>query len=216
MTKLIIINGYAKNDRAWSENSRVKTLELLVNGATRGFLRLKDSAAVQEFKVGPFYPSHEHPAYTVRLVIRDVYLGTKYQDTAISEIDLDGVDVHCVAGDTSIRMPGGGTKKISELAAGDRITIAKFPGGAVSSAPVIRLVKTFHDEVYSYAPDSAHRILVTADHLFIGADGRKKTVKDIPGSAVMKGKNRPMYTIVIGEKEEAYFSGNGIWLKAEK
>jgi len=87
LTSLEVVNGYAKNRNAWRANSRVKTLKLLQNGKPRFLIHLLDTRTPQAFAL---------PAMSVSggdilsLEIVEVFPGDKYQDTAISEINLYG------------------------------------------------------------------------------------------------------------------------------
>ncbi|MCA9790544.1 MAG: hypothetical protein KC910_02065 [Candidatus Eremiobacteraeota bacterium] len=82
-----LVNGYAKTPELWKKNSRVKTLEVSLNGKSLGRVVLKDTASVQSIhlpdtEVG--YPDK------IRLTIIDTYPGTAYADTCISEVILEG------------------------------------------------------------------------------------------------------------------------------
>ena len=46
----------------------------------------------------------------------DVYKGEKYEETAITEIYFDGIDVHCFAIGTQITMADYTTKSIEQIA----------------------------------------------------------------------------------------------------
>ena len=78
-----ILNGYAKSDKAWRENGRVKRLKVYCNGKPKYILELQNSRSLQSFNV-------DIDAGTkIRFEILDVYPGTKFQDTVISEIDFN-------------------------------------------------------------------------------------------------------------------------------
>ena len=78
-----ILNGYAKSDKAWRENGRVKRLKVYCNGKPKYILELQNSRSLQTFDVSI------SKGATIRFEILDVYPGTKYQDTVISEIDFN-------------------------------------------------------------------------------------------------------------------------------
>ena len=82
-----IVNGYAKSDTAWKTNARVKTMKLYHNEKPIMTLELLDTRLPQEVSFGAISVSARD---VVSLEILDVYKGTKYQDTAISEINLYG------------------------------------------------------------------------------------------------------------------------------
>lgn len=65
-------------------------------------LNLADSRQEQHFKFEPLgYGDRQNweelnkkPSWTIKFEILDVYKGDKYDDTAITEIYFDGIDVH--------------------------------------------------------------------------------------------------------------------------
>lgn len=76
-----ILNGYVKSDKAWRENGRVKRLKVYCNGKPKYILELQNSRSFQYFNVSI------SKGATIRFEILDVYPGSKFQDTAITEID---------------------------------------------------------------------------------------------------------------------------------
>ena len=82
-----IVNGYAKNKRSWSANARVKTLRLYHNQKPKFLIRLQDTKIPQHVS---FSEILINAGDIVVLEIVDIYPGAKYQDTAISEINLYG------------------------------------------------------------------------------------------------------------------------------
>lgn len=85
ITAIHILNGYVKSDRAWSENARVKRLKVYYNDRPICILELQDSRSMQVFPVQDFLGG-KHYINKLRFEIMEVYSGTKYQDTVISEI----------------------------------------------------------------------------------------------------------------------------------
>ena len=63
-------------------------------------LNLEDSRSLQIFDVGvlgfreSFIETGEPETWTLTFEILEVYPGEKYQDTAISDLYFDGIDVH--------------------------------------------------------------------------------------------------------------------------
>lgn len=80
-----ILNGYVKNDRAWSQNSRVKRLKVYCDGKPICVFELQNSRSLQSFDVSDLDMDH-YARKTFRFEILEVYPGTTYQDTVISEI----------------------------------------------------------------------------------------------------------------------------------
>lgn len=112
--EIIISNGYVKTPKAYKENSRAKVLKLYHNGKHIANLHLKDELADQHFKLWTVFGSVDNsafdngnspnkinghyigkngkaiPQWTFKFEIGDVYKGTKYDDTVISDIHFDG------------------------------------------------------------------------------------------------------------------------------
>lgn len=102
ITEIIIVNGYVKSEQTWKDNSRVKKLKMYFNGKPYAILNLADSRQEQHFKFEPLgYGDRQNwkelekkPWWTIKFEILEVYKGEKYDDTAITEIYFDGIDVH--------------------------------------------------------------------------------------------------------------------------
>jgi len=102
ITELIVVNGYAKSEQTWKDNSRVKKLKMSINGKPFAILALANSRQEQHFKIEPVGNAdrkdleklQKQPWWTIKFEIMDVYKGDKYDDTAITEIYFNGIDVH--------------------------------------------------------------------------------------------------------------------------
>lgn len=100
ITEIIVANGYVKSERAYSDNNRVKKLKVYLNGKPLATLNLEDSRSTQHFPFPPIGNDPEVsrlstlPSWTLKFEIMEVYKGAKYDDTVISEIYFDGIDVH--------------------------------------------------------------------------------------------------------------------------
>ena len=94
ITSVIISNGYQKSESTWKNNNRVKSLKLYVNRKEYGVLKLSDTKTDQEFKTGTLGQNPDKSDLVLRFEILEVYKGDKYNDTAITEIYFDGIDVH--------------------------------------------------------------------------------------------------------------------------
>lgn len=103
--EIIVANGYVKTPKAYKENSRVRTLKLYYNDKHIANLHLKDELSDQHFKLWNVFGSHAYyndeghwigydgklvPQWSFKFEIVDVYEGTKYDDTVISEIHFSG------------------------------------------------------------------------------------------------------------------------------
>lgn len=92
VTAVEIFNGYMKSDKVWQENSRVKQLKLYINDEPYALLNLKDIKSKQIFAVDTLQ-GKENDLF-LKFEITEGYKGDKYDDTAISEIEFDGIGVH--------------------------------------------------------------------------------------------------------------------------
>lgn len=94
ITTINILNGYVKNYNAWKANSRVKKLKVYYNNTPIAILELEDSRSLQWFDIGVVGRTGNGPRWSLKFEIIEVYPGSKYPDTVISEIYFDGIDVH--------------------------------------------------------------------------------------------------------------------------
>lgn len=96
ITTVLIHNGYVKNWEVWRDNARVKRLLMYYNDEPYAILNLQDTMGLQSFDVGVLgYEDRDSaPAWSIKFEILEVYPGKKYEDTAITEIYFDGIDVH--------------------------------------------------------------------------------------------------------------------------
>ncbi len=80
---LNISNGYRKSKEIWAKNSRVKQLQMDINGKPRLLINLKDTIFNQN--VG-FRSFDIKPGDIIRFTIKEIYPGSKYKDTCITEL----------------------------------------------------------------------------------------------------------------------------------
>lgn len=76
-----IINGYDKDQRTWSNNARVRTLEATTGDGKTLTVELQDVRGASRFD---FNPPVDTPWLELR--IKDVYPGARFKDTAIAEL----------------------------------------------------------------------------------------------------------------------------------
>jgi hypothetical protein len=91
ITSVKIYNGYMKSAKTWKENGRVKTLKLFVNDAPIALLHLKDSCGAQTFDIDA---CKDPKLLLLKFQIVDTFKGDKHDDTAISELEFDGIGDH--------------------------------------------------------------------------------------------------------------------------
>ncbi|GAB4459343.1 MAG: hypothetical protein OHK0029_21820 [Armatimonadaceae bacterium] len=89
---LLLFNGYRKSPTLWRENGRVRRMRLSVNGTSYGVLELKDTRTWQRVRF-PKVPLPPNQKTVFRLTIDAVYPGSKYPDTALTEVEWEGVGV---------------------------------------------------------------------------------------------------------------------------
>lgn len=94
VNQIQIWNGYQKTTELYAKNSRPKTLKLYINGEAKYMLHLQDTMAVQLFSIAPVHSDKDGVDLELKLEIVEVYKGSKWKDTTISEINFNGLDVH--------------------------------------------------------------------------------------------------------------------------
>ncbi|MGK7392800.1 MAG: NADase-type glycan-binding domain-containing protein, partial [Candidatus Cyclobacteriaceae bacterium M2_1C_046] len=102
INKVIVVNGYVKSKKSWTDNSRVKKIKMYVNNEPFAILNLEDKIAEQSFDIPLIGNANRtnlellksQPNWTIKFEIIDIYKGNKYDDVVISEIYFDGIDVH--------------------------------------------------------------------------------------------------------------------------
>lgn len=185
ITDISLVNGYAKNLSVWKANSRVKTLNVYDNDELIATVNLKDTYKIQSFKLPRPFPNRPDnvtyyikdeedlmniPTSELKLLIVDVYKGDKYDDTAISEIQFDGIDVHCLAKGTAVTMSDGSLRNIEVLKVGD--SIQAIDRNAVKSSKVIKHIhKAIHSSMLKLTFENRKELIVTADHPFATVNG---------------------------------------------
>jgi hypothetical protein len=93
-----IFNGYCKSEKLWTENSRVKKLKVFLNAQPICLIELIDTWQYQSvdirqfFKEPNWFPNAPYEIKNndvLKFEILEIYQGTKYLDTAISEFVAD-------------------------------------------------------------------------------------------------------------------------------
>lgn len=90
ITRICIVNGYAKNQDIWEKNARVKELKLYFGDAYMGTITLEDCMEPQFVDVSAVNMTVSNGREAVfRFEIADVYPGTKYEDTCLTGIQIE-------------------------------------------------------------------------------------------------------------------------------
>lgn len=77
---LIITNGYAKSNKSFYENNRIKKLKIEISDGQNKIVNLKDTMEDQILYFNPSIINY------VKLTILDIYKGSKFDDTCLSEV----------------------------------------------------------------------------------------------------------------------------------
>lgn len=244
ITTIIVVNGYVKSGKAFKENSRVKKLKVYKDDKPIAILDLKDIMGEQRFKIGTLGDNTlGSPDWKLKFEIMEVYKGDKYDDTALSEIYFDGIDVHCLAKGTKITMADGSEKNIEEIKEGDEV-LSYTTSNTMGKSTVKAVVQKSHTDFVTYRFKSGRSLTCTLDHpLFspkfgwVSCDPEKSksykgfvnvaTVKigtyilqsdgsDDQITAIEKGKEeQPFYTITELSDKHIGFFANGVCVGTE-
>ena len=89
-SEICIVNGYAKNQKTWEENGRVKRLLMYVEDKPYAYLDLEDTILPQYFLL----PEDDIKVLNggtleCRFEIVDVYAGTTYEDTCLTGLVME-------------------------------------------------------------------------------------------------------------------------------
>lgn len=89
-TEICIVNGYARNQKTWEENGRIKRLAMYVEGQLYAYLELEDTMFPQYF----FLPEGDivvpnRGMLEVRFEIEEVYPGSRYEDTCLTGLVME-------------------------------------------------------------------------------------------------------------------------------
>ena len=167
ITEIHVVNGYVKSQAAWKNNSRVKRLKVYVNGQPLAILNLEDSRSDQTFEIEPLTFKQQ---WTMRFEILEVYEGDKFDDTALSEIYFNGLDVHCLAPGTKITMADGTFKNIEDIELGDQVLSLDKAGKSVA-ATVEETANVKHCNLVTYTFADGTTLTATTDHPLRTANG---------------------------------------------
>ena len=162
VTTVEIFNGYMKSDNVWQDNSRVKQLKLYVNDKPYALLNLKDIKSKQIFAIDTLQGVDKE--LYLKFEIADVYKGDKYDDAAISEIEFDGIGVHCFAKGTLVSTPSGQVE-IEKLVVGNKILSFNELTKTVETSTILELANQKHHNLYELN-FSDKTLTVTDDHSF--------------------------------------------------
>ncbi len=166
VTAIEIYNGYTKSEEAWKKNSRVKRLLLSVNNRPFARLELQDTRALQTFTLpGPLGRTSDGKELVLKFEILEAYNGDAYDDTAITEIFFDGLDVHCLAKGTVVSLERS-KRPIETIAIGERVLQYDPNTDRMATAVVTRVIKAVHSHLLTLRIEKGFEIKATAEHPF--------------------------------------------------
>ncbi|MEP7265125.1 MAG: Hint domain-containing protein [Bacteroidota bacterium] len=169
VNEIIIWNGYIKNSDLWQANSRVAKFKMIINGKPTAILKLLDVNKTQTFKIDPIQSTDSTKDLILTLEILEVYKGTKYNDVAISEINFDGLDVHCFGAGTKITMANNSTKNIEQITKNDWVMTIDNAANKLVKTQVSELIQARHSNLLKLKFVD-REIITTDDHPFWTAD----------------------------------------------
>ena len=88
---LHLFNGYRKDLNTWQQNSRIRSMKMIVNGRDFAIFHLHNSYKIQ---FTDFPPLKLKDINTIRFEILEAYKGDKYEDVALSELRFKGTHHH--------------------------------------------------------------------------------------------------------------------------
>ncbi|RYE21093.1 MAG: hypothetical protein EOP51_16435 [Sphingobacteriales bacterium] len=165
VTTVELYNGYMKSEKTWHDNARVKQLKLYVNDMPFALLNVQDTKAKQLFAVDTLQGKDKD--LNLKFEIVDVYKGDKYEDVALSEIEFDGIGVHCFATGTKIATPDGEVP-IEKLAIGNTVLTYNEATQQTESTTIVALANEQHSNLYEL-DFLGTKITATDDHPFFNA-----------------------------------------------
>lgn len=89
-SEICIVNGYAKNQKTWEENGRIKRFAMYVEGRLYAYLELEDTIFPQYFTLPmPDIIVPNGGMLEVRFEIEEVYPGSLYEDTCLTGLVME-------------------------------------------------------------------------------------------------------------------------------
>lgn len=171
-----IFNGYSKSEKTFKENSRVKKLKVYVNGIPYVILNLKDTNRKQTFSLSNMKISFENLKYekniddlVLKFEIMEVYPGTKYMDTCISEIMLNDGGI-CFPKSSKVAMSDNTYKNIEDLRVGDKVLSYDDKTKTFFEDEIVSLGNAMHNNYIEY-DFGDKKIITTDDHPFLSTKG---------------------------------------------
>jgi hypothetical protein len=90
INSFFVINGYRKSLKIWRDNSRVKKFKMYIDNIPFAFILLNDTYLYQSFQFPDYWIKYGEKKI-IRFEIVEIYPGEKFKDTAISELEFEGI-----------------------------------------------------------------------------------------------------------------------------
>jgi len=203
ITVVKIATGYLKSQKAFNENTRAKTIKMVVNNELHSVFHLQDSRTLQVFNVDTLFniknekDSTKIPKeWVVKFIISEIYPGSKYEDLAISEISFDGVDVHCFAKGTMVTLADSTEIAIENITNSHKILSFDLTTQSFFADSIIELAQVKHSNIITISFIDGMSIRCTTDHPFLSNEN--KWVSFDPSSTQQKYKYNSVEKLEIG------------------
>lgn len=172
-----IFNGYVKSTKTFKENNRVKKLKVYLNNVPWVILELKDSSSKQIFYLGDKYidvkklknQNISNDDLVLKFEIMEVYRGTKYQDTCITEV-MSLTNGFCFPKSSKVTMSENTYKNIEDLQMGDKVLSYDEKTKTFFEDEIVSLEYSMHNNYIEY-DFGDKKIVATDDHPFLSTKG---------------------------------------------
>jgi hypothetical protein len=168
VTEVAISNGDVTSKKSYLRNNRAKKINYYYNDTLLGTLELKDLRAIQYFKIDTLghlladIDSSLHKNWNLRFEIIETF--KKNKPISISEINFNGIDVHCLAYGTLISMANGDFKAIENLNIGDVVLSYNETSHQIESDTILELAQAIHTNLITIYFDNHSKLTMTDDH----------------------------------------------------
>jgi hypothetical protein len=198
VNEIIIYNGYIKNTYLWKANARVAKFKLLINGKPIAILALKDVNNAQSFKINPVQSTDSTKDLILTLEILEIYKGAIYKDVVVSEINFNGLDVHCFTAGTQITMADSSTKSIEQIAIDDWVMAFDTATNKLVKAQVSKIIQARHTNLIKLK-FSDREVIATDDHPFWTANKNWASVNPAKSNNNYE-QSTEVKLLVVGDK----------------
>lgn len=166
-----IWNGNQKSSTLWSNYSRLSKAKLLVDNKPIAILKFQDTHNKQTFNFEPVQSKDSTINLVISLEVLETYEGDSSKDLFISEINFDGLDVHCFGSGTQILMFDGTTKNIENIRDGDLIKSYDPFQDQLTNSQVSNLISTKPKQLYELVFQD-RTIRITDDHPILNSSNK--------------------------------------------